>query len=83
LLSTILFLSAIFPSIILFSSKSFPHQKAQSKSFFPIFKGKEPLKAKSQKPRKKAQCKAPKAKAPLLLQGSFIAANKVEPWGGA
>jgi hypothetical protein len=42
-------LFSIFPSIILFPSKSFPHQKAQSKSVFPIFKGKKPPRAKNPK----------------------------------
>jgi hypothetical protein len=60
----------LFPSIILFPSKIFPHQKAQSKSFFPIFKGKIPPKpkAKSQAKVQKPKVKPQKAKKkPLFL----------------
>jgi hypothetical protein len=59
-------LFSILPSIILFPSKSFPNLKAQSKSLFPIFKGKKSPKAKSQSQAKspKAQGKAPKIKSP-------------------
>jgi hypothetical protein len=54
-------LFSIFPLAILFPSKRFPHQKAQSKA----------PKAKSRK------------QMPLfLLQGSFIAANRVEQGRG-
>jgi hypothetical protein len=49
-----IFSSTLFPSIILFPSKSFPHQKAQSKGFSPIFEGK-----KVQKPKPKAKSKSP------------------------
>jgi hypothetical protein len=65
-----------FSSIILFPSKSFPHQKAHSKSFFPIFKGKKPPKQKA-----KSQAKSPKAqsKAPLPPSGVFYSSKQ----GGA
>jgi hypothetical protein len=74
-------LFSIFPSTILLPSKSFPHQKAQSKSFFPIFKGKKPPKAKSQKPSKKPKVKPKrqKAKTPLPPSGVFYSNKK----GGA
>jgi hypothetical protein len=61
-------LFSVFPSTILFPFKSFPHQKAQSKSFFPIFKDKKPPKAKSQAKNLKAQSKTPKEKS---LSSSF------------
>jgi hypothetical protein len=82
---TILSLQQFFPSVILFPSKRFPHQKAQSKIFFPIFKGKNPPKSKSQMPSKKskgpkAQSKAPKRKSPkkplALLQWAFYKSGK-------
>jgi hypothetical protein len=74
-----IFSSTLFPSIILFPSKSFPHQKAQSKGFSPIFEGKKaPPKQKS--PKAKAQSK--KQKPLFLLQGSFRAASRVELRGG-
>jgi hypothetical protein len=57
-------LFSIFPSIILFPSKSFPHQKAQSKSFFPIVKSKKP------------KVKPPKAKAPLPPPGVFYSSKQ-------
>jgi hypothetical protein len=73
------------PSIILFPFKRFPHQKAQCKIIFPIFKGKKPSKSKSQMPSKKSKCpkaqsKAPKGKSPkkplALLQWAFYTSGK-------
>jgi hypothetical protein len=70
---------SIFPSTILFPSKSFPHQKAQSKNFFPIFKGKKLTKAKSQAKIPEAQMtkvKPQKAKGPLAPSGVFYGSKQ-------
>jgi hypothetical protein len=79
--STILFPSAIFPS------KTFPHQKAQSKvkasSQYSKAKSPPKQKAKSQAKGPKAQSKAPKAKAPLPPSGVFYSSKQVEPRGSA
>jgi hypothetical protein len=57
--------------MILFPFKIFPHQKAQSKSFFSIFKGKKPpiikkpkAKQKVQKPKENPQMAKAKALSP-------------------
>jgi hypothetical protein len=55
-------LFSIFPLAILFPSKSFLHQKAQSKSFFPKAKAKSPAKAQKAKSQ---------AKVPLPPSGVF------------
>jgi hypothetical protein len=62
-------LFSIFPSAILFPSKSFSHQKAQTKV----------PKDKSQAKSPKAQSKAPKAKGPLPPSGVFYSTKQ----GGA
>jgi hypothetical protein len=83
-------LFSTFPSAILFPSvpfQKFPHQKAQRKSFFPIFKGKKPpgQKAKSQAKKSKSpkvqkpKVKPPKAKSPLPPSGVFYSSKQ----GGA
>jgi hypothetical protein len=65
----------LLPSIILFPSKIFPFQKAQSKNFFLIFKGKNPHKGKAKQKVQKLKIKPQKAKA-LLPPSRVFYSNK-------
>jgi hypothetical protein len=80
-------LFSIFPSTILFPSAIVPfsfYHFSFNNSFQQFFPSIILFPSKSF-PHQKAQSKAPKnqrQKLLFLLQGSFIAANRVEPWGG-
>jgi hypothetical protein len=75
-------LHQFFPSIILFPSKSFPHQKAQSKIFFLIFKGKKHPSPQSKKPKAKPKVQKSKSKA-LKGKGPFTSFFYSSKQGGA
>jgi hypothetical protein len=60
-------LAILFHSVILFPSKSFPHQKAKNKTQKPQAKAK----GKSPSPKPKAQENPPKQKFPAPLQWVF------------